>query len=334
MDENSGRPPAHPAKAGPSGRLFCILFLLAAAAALAMGGLYLYRHQSLAETQAELGRLQATLAEQRAELGQLQTSLADREAALSKAEQTIGLMEQYPILTPEGTAPEYTQLYPDLYAQPWTGEAVDGGKVVCLTFDDGPSENTDKILRILDQYGVKATFFVVGKTGEQNQRRMRDIVAAGHTLGIHSWSHDYRTIYASVEAYLDDFYRLYQWIYEVTGVYPQVFRFPGGSINGYNRGTYQEIIAEMTRRGFVYFDWNASAQDATIHPRAAGDIAADCLRGVGKDLAVVLCHDSAARATTVDALPRVIEGFQAKGYTFMALTPGVRPVILDYKREK
>lgn len=334
MDENSGRAPARPAKAGLSWRLFFILFLLAAAAALVLGGLYLYRQKSLMETQAELGRLQATLAEQQAELGQLQTSLADREAALSKAEQTIGLMEQYPILTPEGTAPEYTQLYPDLYAQPWTGETVDGGKVVCLTFDDGPSANTDEILRILDRYGVKATFFVVGKTGEESQRRMRDIVAAGHTLGIHSWSHDYRTIYASVEAYLEDFYRLYQWIHEVTGVYPQVFRFPGGSINGYNRGIYQEIIAEMTRRGFVYFDWNASAQDATARPRAAGDIAADCLRGVGKDLVVVLSHDSAARATTVDALPRIIEGYQAEGYTFMALTPGVTPVILDYKREK
>jgi len=334
MNEDSGREQVRSAKAGPSGPLFFMLFLLAAAAALILGGLYLRRHESLAATQAELGRLQATLAEQQAELGQLQTNLADREAALSKAEQTIELMQQYPILTPEGTAPEYTQLYPDLYAQPFTGETVDGGKVVCLTFDDGPSENTDRVLKILDQYGVKATFFVVGKTGAKNQQRMRDIVAAGHTLAIHSWTHDYRTIYASVEAYLDDFYRLYQWIHEVTGVYPQIFRFPGGSINGYNRGTYQEIIAEMTRRGFVYFDWNASAQDATAHPRPPEDIAADCLKGSNKDLSVVLCHDSAARSTTVDALPAIIEGYQAKGYTFMALTPGVRPVMMDYKREK
>lgn len=331
MVESSERRHTRTAKAGPSGRLFLFLFLLACGVAVVLGALYMrLRDESLAEAEA----LQATVAEQKAQLSQLQTSLADRQAELDKAQQTIKLMEENTILTPEGTVPEYTQLYPDLYAQPYTGEKVTGGKVVCLTFDDGPSENTDRVLQILDQYGIKATFFVVGKTGEASQQRMRNIVAAGHTLAIHSWTHDYRTIYASVEAFLDDFYKLYQWIYEVTGVYPQIFRFPGGSVNGYNRGNYQEIIAEMTRRGFVYFDWNASAQDATAKPRAAEAIAADCLKGSNKDLAVVLCHDSAARTTTVDALPAVIEGYQAKGYTFMALTPGVEPVMLGYKQEK
>ena len=93
---------------------------------------------------------------------------------------------------------------------------------------------------------------------------------------------------------------------------------------------YQEIIAEMTRRGFVYFDWNASAQDATVYPRPAWDISADCLKGIGRELVVVLCHDSAARGTTVDALPAVIEGYQAAGYTFSPLHPGVEPVIMGY----
>ena len=170
--------------------------------------------------------LAGQLARQTAQLEQLIGSLEEEQARLSEAERTIGLMEKYSLLTPDGTAPEYTALYPDLYAQPWEGERIDGGRVVCLSFDDGPSPNTDRILAILEQYEVKATFFVVGKTGERDQQRMRDIVAAGHTLAIHSWSHDYKKIYASVEAYLEDFYQLYQWIYEVTGVYPQVFRFP------------------------------------------------------------------------------------------------------------
>ncbi len=90
----------------------------------------------------------------------------------------------------------------------------------------------------------------------------------------------------------------------------------------------------MTRRGFVYFDWNASAQDATVRPRPASDIAADCLKGAGKDLVVVLCHDSAARRTTVDALPAIIEGYQAAGYTFSALHPGVTPVTFGYPAVK
>ena len=129
---------------------------------------------------------------------------------------------------------------------------------------------------------------------------------------------------------MDEFNQLYQWIYEVTGVYPSVYRFPGGSINGYDRGVYQEIIAEMTRRGFVYFDWNASAQDATVTPRPAASIAADCLRGIGRELVVVLAHDSGARGTTVDALPAIIEGYQAAGYTFSALHPGVEQVTFGY----
>lgn len=264
----------------------------------------------------------------------LQADLEEREAALAEARETIGLMEAYSLLTPEGTPPDYTRLYPELYAAPWEGETVRGGKVVCLTFDDGPSANTDRILEVLDEYGVKATFFVVGKTGQEDQRRMRDIVAAGHTLAIHSWSHDYGTIYASVEGFLEDFNRLYEWIYEVTGIYPQIFRFPGGSVNGYNRGIYQEIIAEMTRRGFVYFDWNASAQDATVKPLASDAIAANCLKGIGKEEVVVLAHDSAARSTTVDALPQIIEGYRAEGYAFLPLDPGIEPVIMGYPREK
>ena len=88
----------------------------------------------------------------------------------------------------------------------------------------------------------------------------------------------------------------------------------------------------MTRRGFVYFDWNASAQDATAASRPAADITASCLRGVGRDLAVVLCHDSAARRTTADALPAVIEGYQRAGYTFSALHPGVKQVTMGYPK--
>lgn len=324
-----------------SGRVFQYLFFGSVLLIAALACLYVRlaaQHQAGMEREAELSsqldRQFAELDQQLAALEQLQSTLADRQAALDEARETIGLLEEYSILTPEGTPPEYTQLYPELYAQPWEGETITGGKVVCLTFDDGPSSNTDKVLKILDQYGIKATFFVVGKTGEADQQRMRDIVAAGHTLAIHSWSHDYKKIYASVEAFLDDFNRLYEWIYEVTGVYPQVFRFPGGSVNGYNRGTYQEIISEMLRRGFVYFDWNASAQDATVTPLAPSVIVDNCLQGIGKDLVVVLSHDSAARSTTVQALPAIIEGYQAAGYTFEPLTPGVTPVILSYKVEK
>lgn len=265
-------------------------------------------------------------------LAQVQDKLVRNEEELSQARDTIELLKEYSMAAPDGTVPEYTRLCPDLYAPEWTGEAVTGGRVCCLTFDDGPSANTDRVLEILDRYGIQATFFVVGASAATpaGQERMKKIAAAGHAIGMHSWSHDYNKVYASVEDFLAEFDRLYQWIYEITGVYPSVFRFPGGSINSYDRGVYQEIIAEMTRRGFVYYDWNASAQDATRTPRPASDIAQDCLKGVGRDLVVVLAHDSAARTTTADALPAIIEGYQAAGYTFAAITPGVTPVTMGY----
>ena len=267
-------------------------------------------------------------------LAQVQDKLVRNEEELSQARDTIELLKEYSIAAPDGTVPEYTRLCPDLYAPEWTGEAVTGGRVCCLTFDDGPSANTDRVLEILDRYGVKATFFVVGAGAATpaGQERMKKIAAAGHAIGMHSWSHDYKTIYSSVDAFLADFDRLYRYIYEVTGVRPSVYRFPGGSLNGYDRGVYQEIVAEMARRGFVYYDWNASAQDATAVPRPAWEIAADCLRGVGRELVVVLCHDSAARGTTVDALPAVIEGYQNAGYTFSSLHPWVEQVTFGYPK--
>ncbi len=341
----AGAGQAAPARAPYKPLFFAALLLLAALAGLC-GWLAAERQAALARTgsldqqsarlEARLEELEALTVRQEEALAQAEERLAQAQTELDAAQDAIALLEEYSYAAPDGTVPEYTQLYPGFYAPDWQGEAVAGGKVCCLTFDDGPSANTDRVLDILDRYGVKATFFVVGSgsVSAASQERMRKIVAAGHSIGMHSWSHDYKKIYGSVEAFLEEFNQLYQWIHEVTGVYPQVYRFPGGSINGYDRGVYQEIIAEMARRGFSYYDWNASAQDATVQPRPAGDIAADCLKGVGKDLAVVLAHDSAARGTTVDALPAVIEGYQAAGYTFSPLHPGVEQVTFGYPKPR
>ena len=203
---------------------------------------------------------------------------------------------------------------------------------VYLTFDDGPSARTDEILEILDKYGVKATFFVVGANEEGDLERMQKIVAAGHTLAIHSYSHDYKKIYASVEAYLEDFNQMFCQIYEATGVKPQIFRFPGGSVNSYNVGIHQQLIAEMTRRGFVYFDWNVANGDAVFSKiQPSSTLTANALKGVGTARrAIILMHDSSAKTTTVEALPAIIEGYLEAGYSFAALTPSTRSVTFSY----
>lgn len=286
------------------------------------------------------GALAARFALQARELSQQLEELREQlEAALLAAGEAAGAEPSEP---PAGTeppavpgpeVPDYTELYPELYADTEGRGTEDTDNRAYLTFDDGPSPRTDEILKILDQYGVKATFFVVGASGEDDLQRMRDIVAAGHTLAIHSYSHNYQKIYASVEAYLEDFNQMYTQIVEATGVRPQIFRFPGGSINAYNGGIYQEIIAEMTRRGFVYFDWNAANGDAVsseILPAAT--LAGNALKGVGsKRRAVILMHDSGSKTTTVEALPAIIEGYQKGGYTFAPLSAAVKPVTFGYR---
>ena len=227
--------------------------------------------------------------------------------------------------------PAYQALYPELYARDHGWNTVNKKKVCYLTFDDGPSARTPEILDILDRYGVKATFFVVGKDTEQSRQWMKQILDGGHAIGVHSYTHTYRKIYASVEAYLDDFAKEYHIIEEATGVAPQIFRFPGGSINAYNGHIYQEIVAEMTRRGFVYFDWNRSNGDAVRKPPAAAVLAQNALDKLGaSSRVIVLMHDSKGHATTVAALPAIIEGYRDAGYTLEALTPEVRPIVYAY----
>lgn len=227
--------------------------------------------------------------------------------------------------------PAYQSLYPELYAEPAKLNSIDREKTVYLTFDDGPSARTPELLAILEEYDVKATFFVVNKGTEEAKQWMRDIVAAGHTLGIHTYSHDYNQIYQSVEAYLEDFNAMYQVILEATGVPPQIFRFPGGSINAYNGATYRDIISEMVRRGFVYFDWNRMSGDAVRGNVPAETLVENALDRVDSLRRVfLLMHDNTRFTNVVEALPQIIEGYQEAGFSFAALTPEVKPVIYSY----
>lgn len=230
----------------------------------------------------------------------------------------------------DDTSAEYTKLYPDLYAESPPAEFKEDDGTVYLTFDDGPSANLSDILYILNKYDIKATFFFCGGEDEISKERMKAVADAGHTVGIHSISHDYEKIYESVESYLADFYETYQNVYEATGVKPQIFRFPGGSINNYNRLTYKQIIAEMTRRGFVYYDWNVSGEDA-VHDADWTSIYNNVLTGIEAntaDKAIILLHE---KQQTVYVLEDVIDKLIADGYHFGQLDNTVKPVNFSYR---
>lgn len=186
------------------------------------------------------------------------------------------------------------------------GDSSSGIRRVYLTFDDGPSANTDRILDILAQYGVKATFFVVGKEGYADQYRR--IVEDGHTLAMHSYSHRYNEVYASLDAYKADLTKLHDYLYELTGEDCRFVRFPGGNSNTVSTVSMWDLIDYLDSEDMVYFDWNVSSGDSTGGKKSVEQLTSNVLDNIGKyNNAVVLFHDAAGKTTTVDALAGIIE---------------------------
>lgn len=202
--------------------------------------------------------------------------------------------------------------------------AVPSGQKVCyLTFDDGPSANTLKILDILNKYGVKATFFVINSA---DIGYVKNIYEAGHTVGLHTATHNYSQIYASTDAYFNDLQQISDKVESIIGIKPTVMRFPGGSSNKvsakYCGGIMTRLVSLVQERGYSYFDWNVASGDADSNTPSYTYIRNNVLNSAkNKNSACVLMHDSSVKTTTVQALPEIIEGLTAMGYRFEALTP-------------
>lgn len=185
---------------------------------------------------------------------------------------------------------------------------------VYLTFDDGPSEQTNEILDILDDYGVKATFFVNGRQDETSIAAYKRIVDEGHTIAMHSYSHKYSEIYESVDAFQKDFERIQNLIYDTTGVECTYYRFPGGSSNRVSNANMLDYINYLNGQGVTYFDWNVSSGDATSQAFTVDELVENVMKDVVKyKTSVVLLHDANNKTTTVQALPTMIESLQESG---------------------
>ena len=202
-------------------------------------------------------------------------------------------------------------------------EPVTGPKVVFLTFDDGPSSNTERLLDILAAHNVKATFFVTNNGGSYEdliEREFKD----GHTVAVHTLTHDFNSVYASDDAYWADFDAMNDIIESYTGIRARIFRFPGGSsntISSFNPGIMTRLAAEAAEKGYDYFDWNVDCGDGggLNDPDAVYN---NIITGIqGQDVAVVLCHDT--HGTTVDAIDAVLTWGEQNGYTFLPLAKGM-----------
>lgn len=195
------------------------------------------------------------------------------------------------------------------------------GKVIYLTFDDGPSKYTPKLLDILAKYNVKATFFVCG-TG--NTDILDDIVKGGHTIALHSKTHKYESIYASEDAFYNDLYAIQDIVEKYTGVKSFITRFPGGSSNSISKRICPGIMTSLTQslptKGFTYFDWNIDSKDAG-GANTTAEVASNVINGINnskrKNL-IVLQHD--IKGYSVDAVEQIIQWGLANGCTFKALT--------------
>jgi peptidoglycan/xylan/chitin deacetylase (PgdA/CDA1 family) len=186
-------------------------------------------------------------------------------------------------------------------------------KSVYLTFDDGPSDKvTPKILDILNEENVKATFFIIGKSAETRKYLVEREYNSGHTVAVHSYTHEYSKIYSSPQNLLNDINACNKLIYEITGEYSNVYRFPGGSF-----GLSSELISAVCEKGMRYVDWNASTRDAEIW-NATPDQIVNAAISTSSDFnnVVLLAHDSTTKATTAQALRRIIRYYKDNGYVF------------------
>lgn len=192
-----------------------------------------------------------------------------------------------------------------------------------LTFDDSVSVNTEKILDVLKSYGVKASFFL---TGDKYPEIVKRIYDEGHTIGNHTYTHNYSIIYKNSEKFWEDYYKEEEFIISVTGEGSTALRFPGGSNNTVSKsyggeGLMREITDEAKEKGIMYIDWNVSANDASQNLTSKANIVSSVLNGAkGKQDIVVLMHQLAGKTTTPEALPEIIEGLKEMGFEILPIT--------------
>lgn len=199
-------------------------------------------------------------------------------------------------------------------------------KIAYLTFDDGPSKNTEKILKTLKKYKVHATFFVNGNDSEFAINMYQQMTKDGHTIGNHTYSHDYSYIYQNEKNFFKDTKKLDDLLVKATGEKPTLIRFPGGSNNQISiqyggKKLMNRLTKNANEEGYIYVDWNVDSQDASAVKVSEKKIIESVLNGSkGKQHVNILMHDAGAKESTANALPKIIEGLKKQGFEFRAMS--------------
>lgn len=306
---------------------------------MALGFYHIYGEPYLNHLQKESNEVQPTIS------AEAETTLSEVETTVSEAgteSQVTDATEEIIIETTQNeseenqeeiqtssdassdTISESTESAISIETEDVTQNEDDSVGIICLTFDDGPSiEITNQILDILEEKGVKATFFILDYDSEKLAIINREI-QDGHTVGIHGYSHDYSSIYSSLDAITSNFTTLQEKLYNDTGYYATFIRFPGGASNTvskkYCTGIMTAATQTMTDMGFVYFDWNVDSNDAggaSSSDEIYNNVTSTLVEGRTN---VVLMHDAANKIYTLEALPRIIDYGLENGFEFQAIT--------------
>lgn len=203
--------------------------------------------------------------------------------------------------------------------------ASERSKTVYLSIDDGPyPETTPRLLEILRDKGVSATFFVIGRQVERYPELLKAEYEQGHGIGNHSYSHNYATVYQSPESFLQEIKQNEDIIFETIGVRPRMIRAPGGTQGHFNIAYYNAVDAH----DYLVYDWNVSTGDAAAPLVSTSQLVDNVKKQIaGKERAIILMHDTGTKKTTVEALPQIIDYLRDQGYRFAVLSPEVTPIL-------
>ena len=303
--------------AGVSGKMKEKTLRLAAAVCLAVSAALL----SICINQAiRLSRLEKTAAAETSKLEQAQSQIGELKKELAEKEK------------PGGNVPTAAARKFSYDAKKVQGS---GPKIAYLTFDDGPTKNTPLLLSTLKSLNVRATFFVVGVNCQKFPDAVRQEASAGHAVGIHSWTHQYSYIYASMTDFMQDFNRLRNYVTQQLGREPDICRFPGGTNNTvslrYGRDhIMRQVVRQVESMNIRPIDWNVSPEDAVERVPSSGTIVRRVIRQTGgQHRPVILLHDLSRSTNTVNAVPQIVRSLRVEGYSFGILTAETQAVMFE-----
>lgn len=195
-------------------------------------------------------------------------------------------------------------------------------KTVYITFDDGPSDSTSKVLEILQQEGVNATFFVLGNQAKSHPELIKSIWEQGHAIGNHTYNHNYHDLYNGFTEFWNQIKQTEEIVQGITGVRPQLIRAPGGTFDHFD-DTYFNLLKQA---GYIVTDWTVDSGDSKRKGVPAAEILKNSTADTKASRVILLLHDGGGHQESVKALPDIIARYKAAGYVFGILDEKVEPV--------